>query len=169
MLRNSPASRFAVIFAVLTLGGMGALLIDPVNDNVVVPFTAFLAKLSAMLVDLVGGAATASGEQLSLVGRCSVTVANGCNGVEASLLLGAAILAFPASFKQRLIGVVAGIGLLQTINLVRIVSLLYLNCWSPAWFNFFHAYLWDALIMLDGVVTFIGWCRWQRSLRPAGP
>jgi len=167
-LKAHPRWRFVLIFAGMMVGGMTALLLDPVDDYIVEPFTSGLTKLSSLLIQLAGGAASASGEQLSLPGHCSVRVANGCNAVEASVTLAAAILAFPAPLTRRLAGLVVAVGMLQAINLLRIISLLYLSCWSARWFEFFHLYLWDAVIMLDCVLIFIGFCRWQRS-PPARP
>lgn len=169
MLRNRihPGYRYVLIFAALMIGGMAALLADPVEKDVVVPFTGALTTLSAALIDAAGGTASAAGEQLSLSGHCTVIVANGCNAVEASVALAAAILAFPAPLGRRLVGTFVGVGLIQVVNLLRIISLLYLSCWSMRWFEFFHWYLWDAVIMLDCVLVFIGWCRWQQRFRPA--
>jgi len=47
------------------------------------------------------------------------------------------------------------------VNLLRIISLLYLSCWSTAWFSFFHEYAWDAAIALDALVSSLGWQRLQ--------
>lgn len=164
MLRSlaHPRFRLVLIFAGVLIGGMAALLLDPVDKGIIVPFSTGLTKLCALLIDIAGGAASASGQQLSLRGQCAVTVSNGCNAVEASLVLAAAILAFPAPFGQRLLGTAIGVGIVQAVNLLRIISLLYLSCWSARWFEFFHWYLWDAVIMLDCLLFFIGWCRWQR-------
>jgi exosortase H (IPTLxxWG-CTERM-specific) len=166
-LPTGPHYRFVLIFTGVMVAGMVALLVDPVDKHLIVPFTGALTALSATLIDLMGGGAIASGAQLSSAGGCTIFVANGCNGIEASLTLAAAILAFPAPLGRRLAGAAIGIGLVQAINLLRIVSLLYLSCWSARWFEFFHYYLWDAVIMLDCVLIFIVWARRQRPPRPA--
>jgi exosortase/archaeosortase family protein len=49
---------------------------------------------------------------------------------------------------------------IQTLNLVRIISLYYLQRWSMAWFDWFHLYLWQALIILDALVFWLIWLRW---------
>jgi exosortase H (IPTLxxWG-CTERM-specific) len=147
---------------------MAAPLIEPIQDNVIAPFTEGLAALSAAAIRLCGGGATAAGTVLSLASGCgSVRVANGCNAIEVSILFAAAVLAFPAPIRLRLIGVAAGVGLLQGINLLRIISLLYLSCFSQSWFAFFHEYAWDAAIVLDALLIFLGWHRWQALPRRA--
>lgn len=155
------ALRFLIGFAVISIAGIAALLIEPIDKGLIQPFSHVLAVASAAAINLFGGAAMANGPFLSLAAGGGVEIANGCNAIEASILLAAAILAFPARFGSRLIGALTGILLLQLVNLLRIISLLYLSRYAREWFDFFHLYLWDALIMLDGLLIFLVWHRWQ--------
>ena len=75
------------------------------------------------------------------------------------IILISAIIAFPAPWKHRLIGLVAGFIAIQLLNLVRIVSLFFLGLWSQVWFEWFHLYLWQALIVLDALIVFLIWLR----------
>ena len=52
-----------------------------------------------------------------------------------------------------------GFAAIQALNLVRIISLFYLLQWNPAWFEWAHLYLWQALIMLDGFIVYLLWVR----------
>ena len=80
-----------------------------------------------------------------------------------------------AERRFRLYGVVAiciGIGFLaiQGLNLVRIISLFYLGQWNRMWFDWFHLYLWQALIVLDALAVWLIWLRYlprRVGLRPA--
>ena len=72
----------------------------------------------------------------------------------------AAILATPAPWPQKGIGVGVGFLAIQLLNLVRIISLFYLLQWHPVWFEWAHLYLWQALIMLDGLIVYLLWVRW---------
>ena len=161
--------RFLAGFAAISVLGIASLLIEPIDTGLIQPFSHGLAAASAAVINLFGGSAAAQGAVLILVkAGGGVEIANGCNAIEASILLAAAILAFPARLGHRLIGAGLGILLLQGVNLLRIISLLYLSRYAPSWFNFFHLYLWDALIMLDGLLIFLLWHRWQdRSRDPA--
>lgn len=163
---RAPALRFLGIFAVLATAGIAALLAVPVDEGIVQPFNRFLALASSAAINLCGGHAVTYGMVLALADAGGgVEIANGCNAVEASILLAAAILAFPAAPVARLCGAAAGIASLQLLNLVRIVSLLYLNRYAPGWFDFFHLYLWDGVIMLDGLLIFMVWQRWSGGTR----
>ena len=58
--------------------------------------------------------------------RLRIPIVRGCNGVEAVIILVSAMLAFPAPWKHRLIGIGLGFLAIQALNLVRIISLFYL-------------------------------------------
>ena len=49
---------------------------------------------------------------------------------------------------------------IQSLNVVRIISLFYLHEWTSVWFDWFHLYLWQALIILDALVFWLIWLRW---------
>ena len=70
-----------------------------------------------------------------------------------------ALLAFPAPWLHRLWGLLLGLLGVQALNLVRIVSLVYLGVWKPAWFYWVHWYVWDALILVDVLLIFLLWLR----------
>jgi exosortase H (IPTLxxWG-CTERM-specific) len=89
-----------------------------------------------------------------------IQVVAGCNGVEAVLILVSAVIAFPAPWKHKLLGIGLGFVAIQALNLVRIISLFYLGQWNRTWFDWFHLYLWQALIVLDALVVFLLWLRW---------
>ena len=88
-----------------------------------------------------------------------VRIERGCNGLEAVIILFSAIFAFPAPFKSKMIGFVAGFFAIQLLNLVRIISLFYLGQWNYTAFEWFHLYLWQALIILDAMVVWLIWLR----------
>jgi len=95
----------------------------------------------------------------------AISIEAGCNGIEAALILVAAMLAFPAPWKHRAVGIAAGMVAIQVLNIARVVSLFYLGQWSLRAFEWAHLYLWQALIMLDVLIV---WLLWIRTL-PATP
>ena len=155
---------FLLLFGCIASAGVALMATGPVDRTITVPFAHVLAVICAAMIHLFGGSVTADAGQLTLVGNCgSVAVAGECSALQVSLLYAAAVLAFPAPLRLRLIGALGGAGLIQTLNLVRIISLLYLSCWSAQWFEFFHLYLWSNLIVFDALVSFLGWHWWQAS------
>lgn len=160
-----PAQKKFLLRFVLFLAGFYALVaIRPVNDAVVVPFTAFLVRISAGLLAAIGETVVTDGTVIRS-SLFAVDVKNGCNGIEATLLLLAAMLAFPAPPKARLAGIAVGLGVVQAVNLVRIVSLFWLGAHRRDVFDLFHAAVWQTILILLAVGVFV---LWGRALRGGG-
>jgi exosortase H (IPTLxxWG-CTERM-specific) len=156
--------RFSILFVVLLLGLFTLEVLQPVQQYVILPFTAGIAKVSVFLIELFDSGVSSAGKVITdIESGFAVSIEPGCNGVEALIILFAAIFAFPASLKHKLIGFAIGFVAIQALNLVRIISLFYLGQWNMTWFEWFHLYLWQALIILDALVV---WLIWLRKLPP---
>jgi len=128
----------------------------------VTPWTDTLAAISANIVKWFDPGVVASGNVLqSPRNGFAVSIEAGCNGVEATIVLVAAMLAFPASWQRKLTGLAIGIAAVQGLNIIRVISLFYLGQWSFVVFEFAHRYVWQALIMLDVLIV---WLLWVRTL-----
>ncbi len=157
--------RFFVLFTVLLVGLFTLEILQPAEQYVIMPFTSFIADVSVWILQIFDD----SVESYRNIIRNSVTgfgvrIERGCNGVEAMIILFAAIFSFPAPFKNKIIGFVIGFFAIQVLNLVRIISLFYLGQWNQVAFEWFHLYLWQALIILDALVV---WLIWLRTLPQA--
>lgn len=159
---KSPALRYLGLFLLLTVAIFSVLATPWAERMFTAPFTRGLVHVCAFLIELFDDRVEAAGAVLRFDdGRGAVQVLAGCNAVEVCALLSAAILAFPGKLRYGLVGAVAGIVALQAINLLRIISLLYLSRGSHEVFEFFHNYVWDAMIGLEGLLIFFLWTRWQ--------
>jgi exosortase H (IPTLxxWG-CTERM-specific) len=152
--------RFFILFTVLLVGLFTLEILQPAEKYVILPFTSLIADVSAWIIqvfdDNVVSISNVIRDQTSGFG---VRIERGCNGVEALIILFSAIFAFPAPLKNKLIGFVIGFFAIQALNLVRIVSLFYLGQWNQVAFEWFHLYLWQALIILDALVVWLVWLR----------
>jgi exosortase H (IPTLxxWG-CTERM-specific) len=159
--------RFFVLFLLIQAVLFGLELTPWAQEHVVVPWTGLLASIATWLVTVFDGDVMAVGKVMrSTANGFSVSIEAGCNGIEATIVLLAAVLAFPAPWRHKLVGLAAGIVAVQGLNIVRIVSLFYLGQWDRQWFEWAHLYAWQALIMLDVLVV---WLIWVRTLpRPPG-
>ena len=162
--------------SVLFLGRFLALLVGfyflvawhPVNDAVIVPFTSAIAHVSAVALNVLGEKVAVSGTELRS-SLFAVEIQNGCNGVETALLFGSAVLAFPAQWHRRLIGLVLGFLAIQFINLVRVVTLFWVGAHRPAFFNASHTVIWQSIVVLCGVILFLVWASHEgRRAAPDG-
>jgi len=102
----------------------------------------------------------------STTNKFAVSIEAGCNGVEATIVLIAAMVAFPAPWKHKIAGLVAGVIAVQGLNIVRIISLFYLGQWNYNVFEWAHLYIWQALIMLDVLIVFLLWVRLLPRFEP---
>jgi exosortase H (IPTLxxWG-CTERM-specific) len=141
------------------------LALHPVNDHVVVPFTAAVARVSARILNGMGERVTVGGTAITS-NAFTVNIENGCNGLETALLLAAAVLAFPASWRQRLAGFFLGFALIEGVNLIRVVSLFWIGAHRPRWFGSAHTLVWQSLVVLAGVGIFVLWASIVTQKRP---
>jgi exosortase H (IPTLxxWG-CTERM-specific) len=159
--------RFFLGFILLQALLFGSELTPWAQRWFVAPWTDTLATISAAIVKLFDPAVVADGNLLeSARSDFAVSIEAGCNGVEATIVLVAAILAFPASWNRKIAGLALGIVAVQALNVIRVISLFYLGQWSFDAFDFAHRYVWQALIMLDVLVV---WLLWVRALPRAAP
>jgi exosortase H (IPTLxxWG-CTERM-specific) len=153
-----PEVRFLIVFVIILSAAFTTVALRPVNDAVVVPYTRWVATVSGHLLGLFGEKISINGCSLSSP-RFSVTIYNGCNGLIATLILLSGVLAFPARWTGKMIGVIGGILAIQIINLVRIVSLFYIGVFVPKLFNQAHIYIWQSIVILASVALWIAWAR----------
>ncbi len=154
----TPAGRFIVKYLAALLVGFVLLALKPVNDHLVNPYTTFVAHQARVALNLFGEGATVRDQVLSSP-RFSVRIFNGCNGLEAILIFACGVLAFPASWRSRLLGVLAGLVAIQLVNVVRVVSLFYVGVFKPQWFAASHIFVWQSLIIVFAVVLWLLWAQ----------
>jgi exosortase H (IPTLxxWG-CTERM-specific) len=132
------------------------IALNPVNDYVIVPFTELIVRTTALVlrgmhepIDVVGTVIRTS--------RFALDVHNGCNGVEAMMLLAAAMIAFPATVRSRLAGLLVTSGAIQILNLVRVSSLVWLGEHHRNVFDVVHVAVWQTIVILAAVSMFVFW------------
>jgi exosortase H (IPTLxxWG-CTERM-specific) len=156
-----PVARFVTIFVLVLVSLFTLEMLVPVQEHVIVPFTGMLAKISAAIILPFDSSIIAYGKVLQFKDSgFAVSIEAGCNGVEATIVLVAAVIAFPATWDARLSAIGLGFLAIQVMNLARIISLLYLGDWNMAFFEWIHLYLWPALIMLDVLIVFVVYLRY---------
>ena len=168
-------ARFFVLF-ILLLVVLFALELTPwAQAFFVLPWTSALATISTSIVTLFDPNVVSSGKVIrSATNGFAVSIEAGCNGVEATLVLCAAMLAFPAPWKHKAIGLSVGVLAVQLLNVIRVISLFYIGQWNLEVFEWAHQYVWQALIMLDVLIVWLIWVRRvprpdDERLPPAAP
>ena len=149
---------FLAIFLLVLGGGFTLLSLNSVNDGFVEPFTAQVAKASGFTLKLIGQDIKMQGTAI-FGPRFSVNIRNGCNGLETMTIFLAAVLAFPSSWRSRVMGLVLGAVAIQIVNLIRVVALYLTGAYFPAFFDSSHTVIWQTIVILFGVLLWIFWAQ----------
>jgi exosortase H (IPTLxxWG-CTERM-specific) len=140
--------------------GVAVLLIgyEPVKEIIDLNgiFSRTLASSAIPALKLFGIDARASGAVIYVPGY-ALEILFGCNGLEAFIIFGAAIISFPASWREKATGLFAGLLALQFLNYVRIVLLGVAGVFIPEYFELLHMYIAQGLMIAAALVTFIVW------------
>ena len=147
---------FLVKFFAVLIGAYLLIAWNPVNDRAIVPLTAGIAKVSGSILQAIGENVRVAGTTITSP-RFGVNINNGCNGVEAMLILLASIVAFPASMKARAVGLLLGAVVVQVLNFIRIITLYLLGAYQPRLFDLFHTAVWEIVIILAAIGFFLVW------------
>lgn len=109
-------------------------------------------RLTGQEVRRFGDSIYAGGQGVNIVSDCSPHVP--------FLIFAAVVLAFPSGWRQRVLGLLFGAIVIHVFNTVRILALIQILLWRPAWFDFAHVYLWQTGTVLVLFATFALWLRW---------
>ena len=91
-----------------------------------------------------------------------LNIANACNGLELLILYVGFIVCMPSSFKRKLLYIVIGVVLLDVVNILRCVGLIYLREYFHAYFDFAHHYVFKIIVYSS---TFILWVIFSRKIQ----
>ncbi|MHB9028642.1 MAG: hypothetical protein ACYC9O_07735 [Candidatus Latescibacterota bacterium] len=127
-----------------------------------VPFTLqrINTQLSSTVINLVtpGEATTAAGTSIKS-GGVSMSVGWGCEGIEGIFMIVAALAAYSMRRKWKMYGALAGIGMIFTLNIFRLLFLWYTFRYKPALFDIMHVYVGQTFIIFFAVLFFVLWIK----------
>ena len=154
---NQKALRFLSLFA-LIFGVFYFIfgIAEGVRNGLIKPYTVILAKAVAGVVNIFGAGATAEGTVIQ-ASNFSLNIAMGCDGIEATCLFLAGVLAFPTSWRAKLIGFAVGIPLIQLINILRLVALYYAGIYFPSVVEEIHVYVAQTIVIILSTALLIFW------------
>ncbi len=162
-----PVLRFVVLFGVF-MGLFYACTIIPFAEERAWPaYLRVNAQASAGILRVLGEQTTTSGESVNSP-RGSLRIARGCDAVQPSALFVAAVLASPVSMWAKLPGMILGTASLILLNLVRIVSLFYIQIHFPRAFEVMHIEVWQVLFIFLAIALWALWAWWAVRRGAAG-
>lgn len=167
-LRGFPlrfALRFFVSFALL-VGGFEAARGTRferfvIEDLVIRPAAAVIHGLTP------GDRVWVQGRMLASA-QASLLVTRGCEGVEIVALLLAAIVAYPASAKQRLLGALVGFMLAYVLSVGRLAALYYAFQYQPGSWEAVHGVIAPLVPVILVALFYSRWTVWVAETRASG-
>lgn len=102
-------------------------------------------------------------DPLLVWGDLTLEIVPECTPLTPLALVAAAMLAYPAAFRQRALGIAGAAAALWIYNLARVLALVVVVAVRPAWFEFVHVYLWQAVTLAASAGVFLLWLRALRS------
>ena len=124
------------------------------------PLNRATAVLSGKTLSLLGFEPQVRGDLITLAGF-TVKIVSECTALYATLMLAAFILATPATWRERLAGIVAGSAAIGVANLLRIAAVTIIGTVDPVRFEIIHVYLGQMAMMLLVVYCCLTWVRWS--------
>lgn len=162
-VRNRPDLRPVALFLVRCLAYWGAALWAVSRLPRIEEFGVATTVGTLHVILRVFGTGVERMDSALYVGGTSVEIVSDCSPHMPYLIFAAVVLAFPASWRRRLLGLAAGALVIHAFNVVRILALIAVLVWRRSWFDFAHVYLWQTGTIL---VVFATFALWLKSLAP---
>jgi exosortase H (IPTLxxWG-CTERM-specific) len=154
-VRAVSIRRFGLIYVLLMAVFFFVIGFVPLQQVVDVNglYTKFVVLSTAKVLGLMSLPCTFEGSLIHLP-SISLDVKFGCNGLEAVMIYSVAVLAFPASFKKKAIGITAGFIVIQAINILRIAALAYSGVHFRDYFEYIHIYIAQGMMIAVSLAVF---------------
>jgi exosortase/archaeosortase family protein len=156
---RDPWLRFAIGFGSLALLSELVYYGFALDSQAMRVYLEVLARISATILERLTDGIQVRGTLIS-GSLFSVEIAQGCDAYRICALLAAAMLAFPASWRQKAIGLVLGLLWLNALNFVRICGLYFIGGLHYPEFHRAHVIYFPIFLILMTVVAWIAWVRW---------
>jgi exosortase H (IPTLxxWG-CTERM-specific) len=154
----NPLLRFGLKFCLL-FGLCDALSVASWSDKPLSVFLSAYAHVSNRVLVVFGQNSHVTGSTIqgSVV---SLTIERGCDALDPILVLCAGVLAYPASWRCKAVGLALGVPAIMFLNVVRILSLYAIQLKAPALFNPVHLDIWPVVFVILAGLLWISWIRW---------
>jgi exosortase family protein XrtM len=148
------AVKFALVFSalhVLYAWGEGTVLERFIIEVVTV-------RSAAIVIAHIDSASAVLAIGHEIIAPCgSLSIRNGCDGIEAAILLVAAFIAAPVSNGYRMLGIIAALPFVYFVNQVRVVVLFFAYCRARDMFPLLHGYIAPTAIIIACCAFFLLW------------
>ncbi len=152
---GAPWPRIAVS-AAAAFGVLGLLVLLLSSEAATSAVRRAFAMVTGALLNALGNHTVVRGADI-LSPEFGISVVTACTGLFIAGLFVAAVVAFPASWRARLVGVGLGLTALFAVNVLRLVSLYYIGRYWPSVFDSAHQLVWQSLLIAIAVLLWLAW------------
>ncbi len=160
--------RFAVTYLVL-MGSFFLLITHKPVQNVIDLnglYTKGVVILTSKILEVLTIPSTYQGSVIKLP-SIALDVRFGCNGLEAVMIYSVAVITFPASWKDKLMGILGGFLVIQVINILRISLLAYSAIHFKDLFEYIHIYIAQGIMIAVSLGVFFIYLKYARTSQEA--
>jgi exosortase H (IPTLxxWG-CTERM-specific) len=154
--RNWITIRSIIIFVFSVTVFALAINNDYLDTHVNNFFTLLVAEVSNFLINLLGTRAVLSYKTITH-GSFSILVINQCNGVFTTGIFISAVFAFPARFREKVIGILLGFLSIFVINVLRIVGIFFVGLRFPNFLHEAHVWVAQTLVIILSISVWLLW------------
>lgn len=156
---RGPVVRFVGLFTLLIIVFYAIFLPLSGEEGPFRVYLNFLASMCGWILRLLGHDTTVTGPLIASP-DFSIEIVRGCDGIEATALFSAAVLASPVALRLRLPFLLAGIAALVCVNIVRAVTLFCIGVSFPKAFERIHFEAWPGVLIVAVMCCWLAWARW---------
>ncbi|MDY6905449.1 MAG: exosortase H [Thermodesulfobacteriota bacterium] len=156
-ITRNQTFRFGGVF--LLLAGVLFFLLNWLPSGNIDPLNVYTARMTAMLVKLMGIDVVVR-EAFVSAGSFSIKVIPECTAIFVVILYFAFVMAYPASIRQKAMGLLFGIPVLVVVNMVRLVGIFLIGMHYRALFEYAHVYIGQIFMILLVLSISLIWLRW---------
>jgi len=156
MVFRLPLVKAYLIFFACIVSFFSLLRTSIVQEYVAKPLGAAFALVSGLVLNLLSMKATVSGTLLAVEGFAA-QIDDVCTGIFVVAIYLSAVLAYPSRTKEKLMGLFLGASTILILNLIRVISLMYIGRYFPDLFETVHLLVWQSLVIFSALLIWIYW------------
>jgi exosortase/archaeosortase family protein len=154
----NPLWRFGILFCLVFIP-FDVLSITPWMEPPIGVLLAVYAQVTSWVLALCGQNSHVADSTITSP-LATISVLRGCDAIDSILVLCAGVLAYPTSWKNKLLGLLFGVPALFLMNVVRILSLYGIRIKAPSFFEPMHLQIWPVVFVIAAGLLWLSWVRW---------
>ena len=151
---------FKFLFTFLTISSVLYVLISLFySRHLPIIGTLSVASTSNNILHFVGIKTLIVDDSIYLPGNVVLKIILECTGVYEMIILSSIIGSYPTNIKNKIYGIVSGIGIIYILNMLRLVSISYVLIYHIDKFDFVDRYLWQISLVIFISATYTIWLK----------